>query len=276
MALVSSCSYCYSEIVHEVSQNAAQNGNQWVMSNVLPNILGLKVQSVLYQYTTIKQPNDNMIVSVQNELRGGNGYVFRSVDDWSGLPGNTIKKFVPVDNISYELWGDGMINVQGNGLVVDAKVQYNYSYNPCSKSQLYSATCPGYNEALLKSVNYSLDFKDHELDNVKFDTFEYYSEKDGVKDAETLDREHRESRKRINKADNKLTNINLLSQQQIIESMNMVPKFDSYYNFAMVGGNYSDATGYKTSKLPDSKKALGLGMAQQLLHDKMVNQQYKQ
>ena len=93
--LVCSC-YSYSnDTVYGSTSNAAANGYRWVMTNVLPQQLGLTVGNVIYQYTTVKNTDDDMVVSVQNENARGEGYIFRSVDDWSGLPGNSINKVVP-------------------------------------------------------------------------------------------------------------------------------------------------------------------------------------
>lgn len=75
------------------------------MTNVLPQQLGLTVNSVIYRYTTEKNTEDDMLVHVQNENLLGNGYIFRSTDDWSGLPGNTINKTVPVGAIGIDYWG---------------------------------------------------------------------------------------------------------------------------------------------------------------------------
>jgi len=65
------------------------------MSNVLPQQAGLQVTGVVYQYTAVKDPEDDMIVHVQNQNAQDSGYIFRETDDWSGLPGNTINKLIP-------------------------------------------------------------------------------------------------------------------------------------------------------------------------------------
>jgi hypothetical protein len=96
------------------------------MTNVLPQQAGLTVGNVIYQYTTVKNTDDDMVVSVQNENAKGNGYIFKSSDDWSGIPGNTINKVVPVGNIDISYWGDGSIDWTGTGSVTDANVIYTY------------------------------------------------------------------------------------------------------------------------------------------------------
>ena len=86
--------YCsqpsYSEEVYGTTNNAAAFGLNWVMTNILPSQAGLEINGLVYQYTAVKDPETGMIVYVQNEYADGSGYIFRNVDDWSGLG----KKFV--------------------------------------------------------------------------------------------------------------------------------------------------------------------------------------
>ena len=81
--------YSYSESIapyYGTTPNAAAGGNSWSMNNVLPSgVPGLDIDLVIYQYTPIKETQDDMIVHIQNENANGTGYVFRESDDWSGL-----------------------------------------------------------------------------------------------------------------------------------------------------------------------------------------------
>ena len=43
-----------------------------------------------------------MRVYVQNENPIDGGYTFRSVDDWTGIPGNTINKVIPMAQVPIE------------------------------------------------------------------------------------------------------------------------------------------------------------------------------
>ena len=94
------------------------------MTNVLPQQAGLQVSNVIYQYTAIKDPDSDMLVHVQNENAQGDGYIFRETDDWSQLPGNTINKIIPVADLPIQLWGNGSIEVEGDGSVTDPTVAY--------------------------------------------------------------------------------------------------------------------------------------------------------
>ena len=278
---VAFCSYCYSEIVHETSQNAAIDAQQWVMTNVLPGYMGLTVNSISYQYTAVKETQDAMLVSIQNQQAGGAGYVFRSVDDWTGLPGNTIRKSVPVGAIPYESWGAGEISIEGTGSVIDPNIQYNYSYDPCASDALSSPSCPGYAAAL--AARYAAQASDTEQQDYSISSSsntvlpDYYDEENASsKDPKQMDEEQSRERKRLGlkASENALTQANQISQSQILEAMNYSPQFQSYYIAAISGGVYSDAPMYKPTTVPENRNALRVGLAQQIMHNKMIDEQY--
>ena len=77
------------------------------MTNILPEFTGLEINGLVYQYTAVKDPETGMIVYVQNEYADGSGYIFRNADDWTGLPGNTIRKGFVLPNTLGSLWGPG-------------------------------------------------------------------------------------------------------------------------------------------------------------------------
>ena len=143
--------YCsqpsYSEEVYGTTNNAAAFGLNWVMTNILPAQAGLEVNGLVYQYTAVKDPETGMIVYVQNEYADGSGYIFRNADDWTGLPGNTIRKKFVFPNLNAELWGPGSIEVDGEGTVEDASVVYSYRYDTCFDPQS-DPSCPGYEETI--------------------------------------------------------------------------------------------------------------------------------
>ena len=144
-ALLAYSPFSYSsDIVFGQSLNAASDGYNWVMTNVLPQQMGLEVTNIFYRYTTIKDPLSDMVVYVQNEDAQNEGqYIFRSADDWSGLPPNTIVKSIPLQNILGSRFGDGSIEVTGEGSVEDATVLYSYRFDPCFNPQS-SPDCEGF------------------------------------------------------------------------------------------------------------------------------------
>lgn len=252
------------------------------MQGVLPAITGLKVDGVIYQYTAVKNASDPMTVSVQNKDAIGPGYVFRSQDEWTGLRGNSIVKVVPVDNILVNRWGDGEISVTGQGSVKDASVLYKYRYDTCV-DPLSSPSCPGYAEAMLKA----LALKDVEVndplteemrrnatenravcppsqavciaqENTKLDSTRNKNEKEDVR------------RKSVTNSLLSVRDNQIASQ---LEKMNDIPEF-KLYSISIPGGVYKDALRYPDKVLPDSRSARSLGLAQEKLHESLVNLQY--
>jgi hypothetical protein len=270
-------SYCYSNEVFETSQNAANAGLNWVMTNILPEYAGLSVNSVIYRYTAIKDPETGMIVYVQNKNAQGNGYVFREKDDWTGLPGNTINKVVPVANIPRELWGDGSIKVEGEGSVTDAYVAYGYQYDPCYDPQT-DPSCPGY--------TYNFDYKPLEIDN-PFDS-DYIQDELNRKNVEFNNDDQKErDRKKSKDEDGEkkesledilgIVNDNILfveSQIKINELANLNAMPTSYF-IELNGGKIEDTIVLKDAILPNNPRSRQLSLAQDKLHNELVNSQYK-
>ena len=282
------CSYSYCEVITGTTSNAAVDGRQWVMTNVLPQQAGLTVGSVVYRYTAVKNTADPLKVSVQNENALGSGLIFRSTDDWTGLPGNSINKVVPVDNIPIQYWGNGSIVTEGIGSVTNPNVVYTYKYDTCF-DPMTDPRCPGYADARYKwllengllnqqtSVDNPLDnqfVKDAMDKTVDKKDDEEDKDKDGKGEGEKKQKKD-EKRLAIGKQaiNNALATATTVSQDMMLQSMNNVPNFAMYYT-SMPGGYYADSVKLYDKKLPENKRALRVGLAQQILHDKMVESQY--
>jgi hypothetical protein len=63
------------------------------------------------------------------------------------------------------------------------------------------------------------------------------------------------------------------AQAQVLSLLSYVPDFNTY-SIMMNGGVYPDAQGYENSTVPESRRGLRNGLAQQLLHEQMVQMQY--
>jgi hypothetical protein len=105
-----------------------------------------------------KDPASDATVYVRNEDAINGGYVFEEVDDWSGLPGNSILKNFRFTGIPGEQWGDGSITVEGDGTVSDASVIYLYRMdvdetNIICTNPLADPNCPGFLDALYKYLD---------------------------------------------------------------------------------------------------------------------------
>lgn len=259
------------------------------MTDVLPSHSGLVVNGVIYRYKVIKQESDDMVVGIQNQDALGSGLIFRSVDDWSGLRGNTITKSVPVENIPLPRWGAGEIDIQGVGSVVDPTVIYTYRYNTCDEP-LNDPRCPGYDSAMSAFLSqYGIfdptvidDPMDDEnvknaLANNNTDIKEEDRDDDSDKEEDEEDEDKKRERRRIGlmTADETLFSAQAIAQAALIESMNNIPSFNNYLSASMSGGTYVDTLRYEPKTIPDNKQARRVGLAQQILHDRMVDDQYQ-
>jgi hypothetical protein len=251
------------------------------MQNVLPSITGLTVDGVIYQYSANKNMQDPMTVYVQNKDTLGSGYVFRSRDDWTGLRGNTITKVIPVDNILGNRWGDGEISVEGKGTVSDTSVFYKYRYDICI-NPLSSPSCPGYAEAMLKSLALKdVEVNDPLTEEMKRNAIENKAVclsnqlqclTTDVKFEEEKSRKAKEDERRKSVTNSLLTlRDTQLSAQLFL--MNEIPGFQ-LYSVSIPGGVYKETLRYPDKILPDNRRGRSMGLAQERLHESMVNSQY--
>ena len=74
-----------------------------------------------------------MKVHIGNKNANGDGYMFRKTDDWSGVPGNTIVRTFTFRNVPSALWGDGSIEVEGEGSVENPVICLAKAYAVISK-----------------------------------------------------------------------------------------------------------------------------------------------
>jgi hypothetical protein len=247
------------------------------MTNVIPSVTGLTIDGVIYQYTTVKNTIDPMTVSVQNKNALGTGYTFRSVDNWSGLPGNSITKVVPVDNIPSAYWGNGEIAVDGKGSVHNASVVYKYRYDTCVNDPLSSPNCPGYDAAMFKKLSLESAQPVDPLSN-QYVKAALVSPAPPEEEKKPPVAESKEKKKEQTPAEKKaivntLVNKDAAATAAKLESLNNIPGLD-LYRINMAGGVYNETIRYVDKKLPDSSKARRLTMAQENLHKSMVDSQY--
>lgn len=247
------------------------------MTNILPQQAGLTVNGVVYRYTAVKDPNSDMIVYVQNENAIDGGYIFREADDWSGLPGNTINKQVSVGGIPIEYWGDGSIQVDGEGSVEDPLVVYNYRYDSCYQVTTDPA-CPDY----IPPVD--------PIDVATSDPLDEDYVKEQLERRAVLDEEDEEDRKRRQKMseeepeDRRLESIlgavnsSLLAVESLKKhtemlALNFIPV--NYFDALPDPQKIEDTVVLKDSNLPENRKARRQSVSQQLLHQELVNLQYE-
>jgi hypothetical protein len=247
------------------------------MSSVLPDIPGIDINGLLYKYTTIKDPEADMKVHVGNLNAEGDGYTFRETDDWSGVAGNTIVKSFPLSNIPAPQWGSGAIEVEGEGSVEDAVVIYSYRIDECYDEQS-NPSCPGYVKPIpvIPVVElYDVLEDDDVMAAIEADEFQY-DEDGNVILSEEEEEEETRIEMGLTASANALTLFKAQGQDDLIMAINQQTNIAMYYNASINGGVYADAPGLADSEIADNKKALRNNLAQQLLHEKMVDMQYNQ
>ena len=242
------------------------------MQNVLPQQAGLTISHIVYEYGVIKETQDAMLVHVQNEDAINGGYIFRSTDDWTGQPSNTVKKIKPASQLPIEYWGPGSIEVEGKGEVVDPSVKYNWRYVPCFDPQS-DPECPGYR------IPYDLeDILVQPADPLE----EQYVQEQLERQAELEEEEEFERKERLKKNKRNMEKLlggintqlmsNLaLAQEAAYFSVNLFPT--SYYD-PLEGGTYEDVLQLIDAELPDNKAGRRVNYTQQKLHEEMIQSQY--
>ena len=246
------------------------------MQNILPQQAGLTVGNVIYRYTAVKNIDDPMLVHVQNENALGDGYIFRETDDWSGLEGNTIYKTIPVGDIPIDYWGNGSIEIEGIGSVVDPSVIYTYRYDTCFDPQT-DPSCEGYQEPYVLAEILPEEYVDPQQEEFLRLEMEKQYKLEQEKEQEEYDRKKRRKKVKID-LERMLGGLNLQMmtdaasiQEQALFAMNFIP---ASYKSALNGGQYEDVPMLKDGYIPSNKKALRVGLAQQRLHEEMLDLQY--
>jgi len=268
----------HSEYLYGITGNMAATGHTWGMNSVGPsNQRGMRINGVYYQYTPIKNTEDDMLVHVRNKRVGGDGYIFSSTDDWSGLPGGiAITKGFVIDNLPIELWGEGSIDIEGTGSVVDANVVYSYKYNEGCTTPMADPSCPGYADAVLAMMRDStVEYYDPMGDSNISDVLD---EKVDLDEEDKKENEEDEDRGRLERilsgVDESVLSTNILAQNLLMFAMTNNPSMNPYYDKKLVGGVYKETVVLHGGELPDNKKGARAGLAQQILHTQMISMQY--
>ena len=259
-----------SEYEFGYSNNAAAGGSSWGMSSSLfsvPSVQGVDINGVIYQYTAIKDRADPYTVSIQNEAADGNGFIFRSTDDWTGKSGTTLTRFVPVPYSPLGQWGEGRINEVGVGAIEDPTVVYTFRRDPNVVQQQEIPELPAYDvyDALSDSyVQESLEPTDLSLIE---DDNEEKVDKDEDEDKERLETA-------LAASDNALTLSVGVSQSALLQAMNTATNLNGYYAAVLQGGKYQETVVLQDKNIPDNRRALR-SLGQQKLHTEMVEEQYR-
>ena len=252
------------------------------MADVLPDPPGLEIQNVIYSYRIQKETGDWVTVNVYNKTADGSGYVFRETDDWKpgSLAGTQINKLVGVGSVHRDLWGDGGIDVTGPGSVYDTNVIYTYRVDPCYDPQ-FDPSCPGYEPPLWAVPEFEYEYYDgmefaarYDFDNEEYNEEDKEIDEDKLKEEEEEEEKDREERleEALAEAGRSALFAEALAVSQMTASTQI--NLNSYTNKTIQGGVYNETVTLRDAQLPDAKSGLRNGLAQQLLHQKMVDMQY--
>ena len=271
-------SQAHSEYLYGLTGNMAGTGHTWGMNIGPSGSQSLKINGVFYQYTPVKNTEDDMLIHVRNKKAGG-GYIFSSTDDYSGLPGNIpITKGFIIDNLPIELWGDGSIDIEGTGSFVDANVVYSYKYNNDCLTPMSDPSCPGYIDAVLAMMGESkIEAYDPLVDENINDVIDEKAELD--EDVQQEDEEKAEAKDRLQRmlsgVNDSILYANVTSQNLLMFAMSRNDNLSPYYDKKLSGGTYTETVVLSGGELPDNAKGARAGLAQQILHADMVSMQYK-
>jgi len=262
------------------TSNAALLGNSWDMTSKVLGmnaVGGMDVTGVIYQYTAVKDKNDNFVVTVGNEDLDGN-YLWKDTEDWSGKYGMKIRKLIPLAYLPIAKFGKGKIATTGTGSVEDANVIYMYRFDACFDPQS-DPSCPGYVKPI-PVVPKIIIYDALEDDNVKDATKETdrdlseETETEEVNEDEEKDEDDMRLEMALASSTNALTIANELTQGSVVRTMNTATNITNYYVADISGGAYKDSTPLQGGTIVDNKNAFR-SLAQDNLMNEMIGEQYK-
>jgi len=273
------------DTTYGVTNNAVNDGLTWSPVDVLPDFsspnVSLQVNGVTYYYVMSKDPTSDATVYVRNEDAVNGGYVFEEVDDWSGLPGNSILKNFRFTGIPGEQWGDGSITVEGDGTVTDASVIYLYRMDVdetdiiCT-NPLADPNCPGFLDAVYKYVS-SVEYLEPDDEFYEFWLAIQEEREVEVKEEEIIieEDEEEETLELVLRVDPKVGGlVNLDRQEEMLRKLNPEPFFQPYYQVEYQELiEYPDKHVMQDTVLPDNNRALRQ-LANEAKHYSMVRSQY--
>tara|TARA_R110000851_G_scaffold106514_1_gene225806 strand:+ start:255 stop:1004 length:750 start_codon:yes stop_codon:yes gene_type:complete len=238
--------------------------------------IGMDISGVIYNYTAVKELEDDFTVTVQNEDVDG-GYVFQDTEDWSGKYGMKIQKVVPLAYTPIEQFGKGSIATTGTGSIEDASVLYMYRYDNCRDPQ-NDPNCPGYITPLpvipVIEIYDALDDENVDKATEETDSELYDKEKEESKDTEEEEEEKGRLEIALAASENALTIANTSSQASLLRTINRATNINAYYSAQISGKIYNDSIVLQDKAIVDNKRVFR-SLTQDKLHNQMIQEQYK-
>jgi len=259
--------------------NAALLGNSWDMTSKVLGmnaVGGMDVTGVIYQYTAVKDKEDDFVVIVGNEDKDG-GWLWKDTEDWSNKYGMRIRKVVTLPYLPIGKFGKGKIATTGTGTIEDANVIYMYRFDACFDPQS-DPSCAGYVKPI-PVVPKIIIYDALEDDNVKDATEETDRElieesEEETNEGEEKDEDDMRLEMALASSTNALTIANELTQGSVVRAMNTATNINNYYVADISGGAYKDSTPLQGGTIVDNKNAFR-SLAQDNLMNEMIGEQYK-
>ena len=259
--------------------NAALLGNSWDMTSKVLGmnaVGGMDVTGVIYQYTAVKNKEDDFVVTVGNEDKDGN-YLWKDTENWSNKYGMRIRKVVTLPYLPIAKFGKGKIATTGTGTIEDANVIYMYRFDACFDPQS-DPSCAGYVKPI-PVVPKIIIYDALEDDNVKDATEETDRElieesEEETNEGEEKDEDDMRLEMALASSTNALTIANELTQGSVVRAMNTATNINNYYVANISGGAYKDSTPLQGGTIVDNKNAFR-SLAQDNLMNEMIGEQYK-
>lgn len=225
------------------------------------------INGVIYQYTVDKNTPDDLLVHIQNEDTQGSGYIFRETDDWSGQPSSSINKLVVLPNLPASRFGEGSIETEGTGTVSSASIVYSYRLNP-------DLIAPDPIEVPdIPQVEIYDALEDENVDSGTTVTDVYDDQESSQEDQESSEKESLEDELSVGKSPIEIAGT--MTQVEMLQAINLATNINTYYAASIEGGVYKESVQLVDSDLPDNKRGLRNNLAQQALHTKMVDMQWR-
>jgi hypothetical protein len=259
--------------------NAALWGNSWDMTSKVLGmnaVGGMDVTGVIYQYTAVKDKEDDFVVIVGNEDKDG-GWLWKDTEDWSNKYGMRIRKVVTLPYLPIAKFGKGKIATTGTGTIEDANVIYMYRFDACFDPQS-DPSCAGYVKPI-PVVPKIIIYDALEDDNVKDATKETDRElleetEEEINEDEEKDEDDMRLEMALASSTNALTIANAVTQGSVVRAMNTATNITNYYVADISGGAYKDATPLEGGTIVDNKNAFK-SLSQDNLMNEMIGEQYK-
>ena len=236
---------------------------------------GLDISGVLYNYTVVKNVDDNFRVIIENNKVDG-GYVYRQEHNWDGKHGMKVQNVIPLPYTPIEQFGDGRIRSTGTGSIEDVTILYMFRWDLCRNPQ-NDISCPDYVPPLpvIPKIEIYNALEDEYVQDATEKSDDKLTDKDEeVRETEEEDEEKERLEIALAATENALTIANTASQASLLQKINNATNVSSYYVAQIQGGVYRESIALQGGKIVDNKKAFK-SLGQDKLMNTMIQEQYK-